>query len=232
MRSNYQMNRTFAGIMLLTALFAAIPINAQSQNSPRESFAVPSPLGPKRPEVIRIGVVRPKAQISPANAGASVAEALRIMISQYLNGPSQEIVSLSALLSSQIDAEAKVKECDYVLYSTISEKMGGGGAAGFLKRASPMASMIPLAGIAGGGAGAVGGAVAGTAAAGAASSVANTVRAKSEVTFDYKLMVPGSDTPVLANSEKAKAKEDGEDIISPMVERTATAILAEVAKKK
>jgi hypothetical protein len=154
------------------------------------------------------------------------------MINQYLNGPSEEIIALSALLSSQIDAEAKVKECDYVLYSTISEKMGGSGAAGFLRKASPMASMIPLAGLAGGRAVAMGGAVAGTAAAGAAASAASTVRAKSEVTFDYKLMVPGNDTPVLANTEKAKAKEDGEDVISPIIERAATAILAEVAKKK
>lgn len=221
---------------------------AQGQaNSPRgaaQGFA-PSPLpgvapmqptlGPKKPGAIRIGVVQPKAQMGQGNSGVNVAEPIRGMISQYLNGPSQEIVPLSAMISSQIDEEAKVKECDYVLYSAISQKIGGGNVAGLLKKAGPISSMIPMLGMAGGVTGAVAGAAAGTAAgtaAAAAASVASTVKAKSEVTFDYKLMVPGNATPVLANTEKSKAKEDGEDVISPFVEHAATVILEAVTKKK
>ena len=190
-----------------------------------------APLGPKRLGVIRIGVVQPKAQMGQGNSGANVAEPIRGMLSQYLNGPTQEIVPLSAMLSSQIDAEAKAKECDYVLFSTISQKLGGGGAANFLKKAGPMTSMIPVVGMAGGVSGAVAGAVTGTAVSSAA-NVASTVKAKSEITLEYKLMIPGNDVPVLANTEKAKAKEDGEDIISPLMEQAATAIVAELTKKR
>jgi hypothetical protein len=181
--------------------------------------------------VIRIGVVQPKAQMGQGNSGANVAEPIRGMLSQYLNGPTQEIVPLSAMLSSQIDAEAKAKDCDYVLFSTISQKLGGGGAANFLKKAGPMTSMIPVVGMAGGVSGAVAGAVTGTAVSSAA-NVASTVKAKSEITLEYKLMIPGNDVPVLANTEKAKAKEDGEDIISPLMEQAATAIVAELTKKR
>lgn len=39
-------------------------------------------------------------------------------------------------------------------------------------------------------------------------------------------------SPVLSNSLKAKANSDGEDVITPLVEQEATAIMAEVSKKK
>jgi hypothetical protein len=228
---------TFGTGLLIAVLFATIPADAQTQSpAPVPSTVAPgapaqAPLGPKKSGVIRIGVAQPKAQMGQGNSGANVAEPIRSMITQYLNGPSQEIVALSALLSSQIDAEAKAKECDYVLYSAIGQKMASSGAAGFLKKAAPMAHMIPMVGMAGGVAGAVAGAAAGTAVAGAA-SVASTVKAKSEVTFEYKLMVPGNTTPVLANTEKAKATEDGEDVISPLIEQAATTVLSELSKKK
>jgi hypothetical protein len=176
--------------------------------------------------VIRIGIAQPKAQMGRPNT----AEPIRSIISQYLTGPSQEIVPMSAMVSSQIEAEAKVKECDYVLHSVITQKTGG-GAPSFLKNAGPLAGMIPMVGMAGGAAGAVGGAIAGTAVASAA-GVASTIKAKSEVTFDFKLMASGIAMPVLANMETAKAKADGEDIISPLIEHAATAILAEIAKHK
>lgn len=189
-------------------------IQASSTSLPPAGPNAAPPLGPKKAGVIRIGIVQPKAQMGQGNSGANVAEPIRGLISQYLNGPFQEIVPLSAMLPSQIDAEAGAKECDYVLYSAISQKMGSGGATSFLKKAVPMTSVIPMVGVAGGVSGAVAGATAATALAGA-SSVASTVKAKSEVTFEYKLMIPGNPTPALANTEKGRAKEDGEDIISP-----------------
>ncbi len=79
-----------------------------------------------------------------------------------------------------------------------------------------------------------GGMMVGSAAGAAMSGTAGLtsgVKAKSEVSFEYKLMAPGSDTPVLTNSAKAKAKEDGEDIITPLIAQADTAILAELSKK-
>lgn len=183
-------------------------------------------LGLKKPGVVRIGVVEPKAQMGQGNSGNNVAEPLRATIAQYLSGPAIEVTLIAAMLPSQIEAEGKQKECDYLLYSSMSQKMRTGGM-GFLKKMGPLASMgamvIPGAGVAG----AIAGAAAGTGAA----TIAGTVKAKSEVTFDYRLIAPGNSTPVLANTSSAKARQDGEDVITPLIEQAATDILAKVAKK-
>jgi hypothetical protein len=189
-----------------------------------------APLGPKK-GLIRIGVVEPKAQMGQGNSGANVAEPIRAMIIQYLAGPSQEVVPIAAMIPSQIEAEAASKQCDYVLYAAIGQKAAAGGL-GMLKMMAPMASMVPGVGmLAGGAAGAmttvgVGAVMSGTA------SAASTVKAKSDVTFEYKLMAPGNTNPVVANTETVKAKENGEDVISPLIEHAATAILEKVTTKK
>ena len=220
--------------MLLQALSAqgraaTVPTGQAFLQNPVQSAGLVAqvPLGPKKPGVVRIGVVEPKAQMGQGNSGINVAEPIRSTIMQYLSGPSLEVIPLAAMLSSQIDAEAKAKDCDYVLYSAISQKTKG-GAMSFLKKAGPLTSMIPMVGMAGSMTGAMAGAAAGT----AASSVAGTVKAKSEVTFGYQLAVPGNTTAVLANTEKAKAKQDGEDVITPLIEQAATAIVAQVTKPK
>ena len=213
----------------------ALPGAAQAVPQPVAAAAVASslPLTPKKPGVIRIGVVEPKAQMGQGNSGSNVAEPLRAMIVQYLGGPTIEVLPIAAMLPSQIEAEAKAKDCDYFVYSNISQKMKS-GPMGFLKKAGPLAqmtSMIPIVGGMASMSGAMAGAAASTAISGAA-SVAGTVKAKSEVAFDYELMIPGNAKPVLANTAKAKAREDGEDIITPLIEQAATAIVAEITKKK
>ncbi|MGD0125808.1 MAG: hypothetical protein ABSF46_10635 [Terriglobia bacterium] len=191
----------------------------------------PSAVGPKKPGVIRIGVTQPKAQMGQGNSGVSTAEPIRNMIMQYLTGPSQDVIPLAAMLPSQIDAEAKSKDCDYILYSTVSQKIGGGGL-GALKKFGSMSSMIPGVGMATGTmTGVMAGAAAGSVIGGAA-SVAGTVKAKGVVTLEYKLVAPGNPSALVANSENLKAKEDGEDVISPLIEHAATTILNEIAKKK
>jgi len=213
---------------------AAVPALGQPfpQNPTQAASAVAqAPLGPKGPGVVRIGVVEPKAQMGQGNSGANVAEPIRNTIMQYLTGPSQEIVPLMAMLPAQIDAEAKSKDCDYVLYSTMSQKLGGGGF-GALKKFGAMSSMIPGIGMATGTmTGVMVGAAASSVVSGAA-SVAGTVKAKGVVTFEYKVMAPGITSPLIANSDNLKAKTDGEDVISPLIEKAATAILEAVNKKK
>ncbi len=50
------------------------------------------------------------------------------------------------------------------------------------------------------------------------------VKAKAEVTFDYTLnTVDGAS--VLRDTQKAKAKTDGEDVVTPMVQKAATSIV-------
>jgi hypothetical protein len=200
---------------------AARPLEAQAK----------APVAPKG-SAIRIGVAQPRAQMGQGNSSANVAEPIRAMIIQYLAGPGQEVVPIAAMVPSQIEAEAASKQCDYVVYSTITQKVSGGGGLGLLKMMAPMASMVPGVGmLAGGAASAITSVGVGAVMSGAASA-ASVVKAKSEVTFEYKLMAIGNANPLIANIEKVKAKEDGEDIISALVEHAATAILAETTKKK
>ncbi len=220
------------------AAAAALPPaqNQAMRQAMRQGFvpgmAMQTALGPKKPGVPRIGVVEPKAQMGQGNSGANVAEPIRAAIEQYLNGPAVEVISLNAMLPSQIEAEARQQDCDYILYASVSQKMNSGGM-GFLKKAAPFTSMVPMVGMMGA-AGSMTGAMAGMAAGSAmssAASVAGTVKAKAEVTFDYKLVVPGG-APVAGSTLKAKAKEDGQDVITPLIEQADEAILTELAKRK
>ena len=188
-----------------------------------------SSLGAKKPGVPRIGVVQARAQMGQGNSGANVAEPLRQTMIQYLSGPQLEVTPLDAMIPSQIEAEARQKECDYILYLSVSQKTSSGGM-GFLKKAGPLASMVPMVGMIGS-AGAIAGMAASTAVSGAA-GVASSVKAKSEVTLDYKLMALGNTTAVVANTLKAKAKEDGEDVITPLIEQADTTILERLTNQQ
>jgi hypothetical protein len=131
----------------------------------------------------------------------------------------------------QVDAEARQKECDYILYSSVTVKHGQSGGFGkFMKMAGPAASMVPMMGAAGGMAGAVAASAAGTAMSTAA-SLSSEIKNKDEVTLDYQLMPVGQTTPKVANKLLAKAKSDGEDVLTPLIEQTATTVLTEVSKK-
>ena len=189
----------------------------------------------KKPGVVRLGVVAPQARMGQAEgADLSVAEPIRSLIMQSLSHPAMEVTPIMAWAPAQIDAEAKQKECGYILYSSISQKKAGG--TGLLNKAMPMANLIPMVAVAKSASSVLSTAM--TAASGAqaaqaaASSAASSVKAKNEVTFEYKLMAPGSTAPVLANTAKLKARADGDDVILPLVQQAAAAIIAEVSKAK
>ncbi len=206
------------------------PALARTSPVPVPTMTTAQQTPPKKAGTIRIGVVTPKAQMGGTGPGANnVADAVRTLIVQYLSGPVLEVTPIAAMAPQQIEAELKQKECDYVLYSAMSQKMNSGGL-GLLKKAMPVASMIPMVGLAGGLAGMAAGAAASTAAG--AASVANTVKAKSEVTFEYKVLATGSGESVIANSSTAKAKSDGDDVVTPLIEQADNAILTAITKSK
>lgn len=187
-------------------------------------------VGEKKAGIVRIGIVMPKSQLGQGAQGPAAGEPLRGMLAQYLVGPSVEIISIAALLPEQIEAESKVKLCDYLVYSSITQKKQTGGLS-MLKNASSMANMIPMVGMMNGVSGAMGAATAATAASQAA-TMSSAVKAKSDVILEYHVTALGNTSPVLSNSLKAKANTDGEDVITPLVEQEATAIMTEVSKKK
>ena len=205
---------------------AVQPVPAQT--TAVAAISTPQPAAAPAPEkktVIRIGIIMPKAQLGKGNAAVDAAVPVRDALVSYLKGPSFEIVPIEARLASQIEAEAKEKQFDFVLASSVTQKQGGGGGFGsLLKSVAPMAGMmIPGAGLVG--------MVAGEA-VGTAATMASAVKAKDEVTLDFKLYAPGSEaTPKVASSIKAKAKSDGEDVLTSLIEQAANAIVTELSKK-
>jgi len=196
------------------------------------AVASPTTLGPKGAGKMRIGIVSPHAQLGQGTGTqADYGTPIRNSMIQMMSGPAVEIAPLDSHLAMQVDAEARQKECDYILYSSVTVKHGQSGGFGkFMKMAGPAASMVPMMGAAGGMAGAVAASAAGTAMSTAA-SLSSEIKNKDEVTLDYQLMPVGQTTPKVANKLLAKAKSDGEDVLTPLIEQTATTVLTEVSKK-
>lgn len=186
---------------------------------------------PRKEDVIRIGVAMPKMQLTQSPRDINPAEAVRNTIVKYMKGPSVEIVPLEARLATQVEAEAKERQCDFIVYSSVTQKKGGGG--GMLGRAlgniaGAAAVHIPY----GDNAGEAAARAAATSAVWSAANVAGSIKAKDELSFEYKLYTVGNAAPRISQTTKAKATQDGEDILSPMIERAATDLLNEAAKKQ
>lgn len=184
---------------------------------------------------VRIGVVLPKAQLGQGNAGQDVANPVRQLIMSYMAGPVLELVALEARIPAQIDAEARALNVTHLLYTSVEQKKGRGGPGGFLSKMGPAAAMLP-------GVGALGGAASGVAAGVATQAImttavagmqqqamdslmqvqAGSVKAKDEIMLTYQFVTMSGAKPPLEDSLKAKAEQDGQDLLSPLVEQLAT----------
>jgi len=155
---------------------------------------------------------------------------LRELFASFLKGPSMQVTMLEARLPALAIQEAQQKGCDNVLSVTMTRKRKGGGnrvLGRVVGRAgSTMAWSIP------------GGDVAGVAARGAViaatqtvDELASTTRAKDELTLDYTVTRTDGTRVLPTRQEKGKAKEDGEDLLTPLVEKAATAIVSALASR-
>jgi hypothetical protein len=188
---------------------------------------------------IRIGVAPSQAQLGQGNnTQGDYGTAIRNSIVLLMSGPAVDIIPLESHLAMQLHAEAVQKQCDYVLYSNVVVKRGGGGGFGkMLKMAAPAAGMM---GMAGGMGGALAGQAAGVAAMAAAQSAQDQamnqlaafngqIKSKDDVTVAFRLHSAGQDKPRLQNSLQAKARSDGEDVMTPLLLKAADAVLTSVA---
>ena len=191
----------------------------------------------------KICLVLPKAQLGQGSSGADVAEPVRATLTAYLTGPATELVPLTARIPIQIEAEANQLGCAYVLYSAVTQKKGGGFSK-LLGAASPLAQVMPaMAGM--------GGNYSAIMATQAVATVATTAAAKSQqeeamealggaaksnikkgdqVTLEYRLAKPGDDQPVAASTVVGKATQNGEDLVSPLIEQAATQVLTAITQ--
>ena len=153
----------------------------------------------------------------------NLAQAVQATLTQNLKGTNVEAVVIEAT-GAAIQAEAQQKQCDYIVFATVAHKKGGGGFGGLLSSgAAQVASNVGYG--------------AGTAAAVVttnvvvAATVAQNIKAKDEVTLDVRLERPTSTTPSFTQQFKGKAKSAGEDIITPLSQQAAQAVIAAVTKQ-
>ena len=176
-----------------------------------------------------VAIVLPSAKGIDGDATA-FANSLRDLFVGYLTGPSVRAITLEARLASQAIEEARQKTCGHVLVTSIERKRGGtNGWAGALGQAAGSAAYygIPYGG------GAAVAAARGVAVAGASaiSTMAQTTRARDEVTLEFRLGSADSVMRVQPRSEKAKARNDGEDLLTPLVEKISEAVVTTIVRK-
>ena len=186
----------------------------------------PGDVGDKKPGVVRIGLANVKTgAVGEGMSAQDLAAAVKNSLVDYLKTPKIELVQLDAKLPSAIADEAKDKQCDYVIYANVSHKKGGGGGGfgGMFKAIAPVISQTGI-GHTGSAAGNIAGQMATTAIVSAGQAQAN-VKSKDEITLDIKLVSAADNSTPLAKQYKGKARSDGDDIISPLIEQAAQAIL-------
>jgi hypothetical protein len=206
--------------------------------------AAPQQLGPKAPGKIRVGVAPPDAQLGQGNnAGADYSTPIRNVEVALMSGPAVEIAALESHVALQLQAEAQQKQCDYILLSGVTVKHSSGGTFGkFMKIGSTAASLNPAVMMTK----SVGSVVAAQGAAAASQMAAQQmqqqaisqlagfngqVKSKDDVTVQYELVATGQSTPIFQNTLQAKAKSDGEDVLTPLLQQTANAVLTQVSQK-
>ena len=175
-----------------------------------------------------VGIVMPKVQPSRGNV-AETAASLRDMFASYLTGPTLNTVSLESRLTSQAIEEAKQKGCDRVLLVTLTQK-GGGRGMGPLGQVIGEAAGTAVYYVPGGGdvgsAAARAAAIAGTH---AVTNVARNTRKKDELKLEYRIDTVDGQPFLPLKTEKAKARQDGEDLLTPLVEKASEAVAAAIA---
>jgi hypothetical protein len=182
----------------------------------------------QQPAGTRICLAPTSAKMVAGNTETAMT-AVRETFTSFLTGPSLSVAPLNARLSSQVREEAKIAGCQYLLITTITHERKQSN--GLLKRAATGAAEAG-AWQALGSARSTEARVAAGAAASAAVAARNMsydFRTKDQLALTYRL--ERADGTVLAeNSEKRTAKSDGEDLLTPMVERASEAIATAVAK--
>lgn len=209
------------------------------------AVAAPQQLGPKAPGKIRVGVAPPDAQLGQGNnAGADYSTPIRNVEVALMSGPAVEIAALESHVAVQLQAEAQQKQCDYILLSGVTVKHSSGSGFGkFMKIGQTAASFNPAVMMTK----SVGSMVAAQAATSAASQIAaqqmqqqaigqlagfnGQIKSKDDVTVQYQLVAAGQNTPILQNTLQEKAKSDGEDVLTPLLQQTANTVLTQVSHK-
>ena len=205
-----------------TATAPSSGMSSSIKNAAAPQPEAPATISAKKPGTVRVGIAVKTASVGEGITANDLTAAVQNTFGSYLKGTKIEIVPLEAKLAAAQAGEAKEKECDYVLAVTATHKKGSGGF-GIGKMFSQVAQ-TGLLGATGSQIGNVAAQVASQAII-SATSMSSNVKAKDELTLDVKLQSTADNSSPLARQFKAKAKADGDDIISAIIEQAAQAIL-------
>ena len=153
------------------------------------------------------------------------ATAVRDLFASYLKGPTLQTVSLESRLTSQALVEARGQKCGQVLLVTLVQKRSNGSSMGRIvgQAAGSAVARAPVYG------GVAGGAVASSATWAGGEAIyryASEVHAKDELELSYRLGTADAVEQAKTVTFKAKAKSNGEDILTPLVEKASNGIAA------
>jgi len=203
---------------LLIALLLTISTTAYSQTVfvMQDNAKVP-----KKPGVVRIGIANPAADMGNDFTMEDTPMGIRNTLSVALTEDKVETVFLESALP---DKEAKQKECDYIFYSKVTRKKGGGGMFG---------SMLPMLGVVGAsmipGVGGIVGSVAASTIM-TATTISGGFKSKDEIGFEYSFTAADGTSIIPTTTSKLKAKKDGEDVLTPQIRQATVAALAKLPK--
>ncbi len=198
-----------------TSSTASLPV--PSDETPSTS------IGAKREGVLRVGIGNMRVTaVEESISSEDLASAFRATFIKNLSSPSVEVVLLEGQTPSAIEAEAKSYECDFVIYGEIAHKKGGSGFGSMLGKVVAPAAGSAAAGATGTAAG-VAASQAVSAAMISASNIAANIKAKDEITFGLRL-VRADGSVAAAKQFKRKAKSNGEDLVTPIVDDASAAV--------
>lgn len=205
----------------VSALALPSPTSDMPTSTTQPPANAPQASEQKRTGTIRIGIARPAAEMGKDFNGGDSTEAVSNTLAVALSNPSIETVELETGLPEQ---EARQKKCDYVIYSKVTRKKGGG----------MFGSMAPmLAGAAAGMIPGVGGIVASVATSTVmtAATISGGFKSKDEVSFEYRVASADGSIFLPSTTTKQKVKKDGEDVLSPQIAAAGQAFLNKLFPK-
>jgi hypothetical protein len=219
MRSSNSLLRGAVACALVSVLSSGASIEAAT--------AATKPAAPQpEPAGIRICLAPAKAEVP---GGVDAVAAVRESFAGFLTGPSLAVEPLSARLESQVREEAKLKNCRYLLFSTVKHTRK---TSGLFERAAASAVQNGAAEVAAYSRTSGGRIAASAASAGAANmAVATQVHQRDQLTLEYRLE-DAEGRVISAQTQQRKAKSDGEDVLTPLVQNAAESIVEALERLK
>jgi hypothetical protein len=203
------------------------PTNSSSTLSP--TFALPkagienpAPTE-KQPGMIRIGIAKPKVTVPDSkkdpDAAADLAFATTNLLIESLKSESVEAIQLETDFPEN---EAQERGCNYIFYTNITQKRGGGMFGKMVMMGAVTTASVLVPGI--------GGMIAGTVASQVmGQTMTKNAKAKDEFTFEYK--VAGMDKNIISQAAtKVKTEKDGEDPLTPQIQQASKTVLSIIGK--